>query len=68
MGEGVATLDDRRDVELVEVWRRRFHEAHDAGMSIADSALFADSQHDIGVLRQLVADGCPAKLIARIVL
>ena len=68
MGEGAAKLEDRRDLETVEVWRRRFHEAHDAGLSLADAAVFANSQRDIGLLRQLVADGCPAKLIARIVL
>lgn len=62
------TLEDRRDHELLEVWRRRFREAHDAGLSITDAASFADSGEDVGRLRSLVADECPPNLIARILL
>lgn len=54
--------------ELLEVRRRRYKEARRAGLSIAESHLFADSETDIGVLRRLVADGCSPRLIAQILL
>ena len=64
----MATLATRRDGELAEVWRSRFHEAVEAGLSVVDATVFADSHEDIGLLRRLVRDGCSPELIARIVL
>lgn len=53
--------------EQREVYRRRFREARQAGMSIVESQLFADSDQDIGTLRKLVKGGCPPDVMARIV-
>ena len=54
--------------EKLEVGRRRYQEARDAGLTIAESMIFADSDADIGVLRKLVKDGCPVELVREIVL
>ena len=54
--------------EMLEVYRRRYREARAAGLSIAESLLFADSDSDLRWLRQLVRDGCEPTLIANIVL
>lgn len=55
---------DERD----EVLRNRYAEAFDAGLTCEQSIQFACSTSDIGVLRQIVKDGCPPGLIAQIVL
>jgi hypothetical protein len=47
---------------------RRCREALDAGLSVVEANLFADSTVDIGQLRKLVAAECPIPLIALIVL
>ena len=62
------TLETRREDESAEVWRRRFHEAHAAGLSLKDASLFANGNEDIGLLRQLVRGGATARQIARIML
>lgn len=54
--------------EEVEVCRRRYHEALDAGLSVAEANIFADCGEDVGMLRKLVAGGCDPVLIARIVI
>lgn len=55
------------DDELLEVRRRRYHEAVEAGLTIAEARIFAHNGEDVGLLRRLVAAGCPEALIARIV-
>lgn len=55
------------DDEQVRVGHRRYLEAIEAGLSVAEAMIFADNGEDIGTLRKLVADGCPANLIALIV-
>lgn len=55
------------DSEALEVRRRRQDEARAAGLTEAESAIFADNGEDVGVLRKLVAAGCDPKLIALIV-
>lgn len=54
--------------ELLEVRRRRYKEARRAGLTIAESKLFADSDADVGVLRFLAAHDCPLDLLPRIIL
>lgn len=54
--------------ELLEIRRRRYQEARAAGLSIAESELFASSETETGELRQLVKAGCPPDLIARILI
>ena len=61
-------LDVRRDSEIAEVWRRRFREAHDAGLSLRDATRFAAGDQDIGLLRKLVLQGATPRQIAKIVL
>lgn len=53
--------------EEIEVLRRRYHEAVDAGLSVHEARIFARNGEDVGVLRRLIADGCPVTLIALIV-
>jgi len=53
--------------EQIEVLRRRYKEARQAGLSIIESRLFAESDQDVGTLRKLVAKGCEPRTIARIV-
>lgn len=63
-----ATLRTSPDYdEQLEVLRRRYKEARQAGLSIAEARLFSESNQDIGTLRKLVAGGCPPRLIAEIV-
>lgn len=50
------------------VYYSRYREAKQAGLTMAERRLFAESDADIGVLRKLVAAGCPVELIRRIVL
>lgn len=60
--------DDHVSDELLEVRRHRYKEARDAGLSIVEAKLFADSNSDVGWLRRLVADDCPPALLARIII
>jgi hypothetical protein len=53
--------------ERVAVHDHRYEEAIDAGLSEIDAENFADNDQDVGLLRRLVADHCPAALIGRIV-
>lgn len=53
--------------ELAEVRRRRYLEARDAGLTLVEARLFADSDQDVGTLRKLVKAGCPPARIADIV-
>ena len=54
--------------EQLQVLRRRYNEARQAGLTIAEASLFADSDQDVGKLRRLVENGCGPELIARIML
>ena len=54
--------------ERTRVSNRRYHEALDAGLSVVEANVFADSTADVGLLRLLVGAGCDPVLIARIVL
>lgn len=54
--------------ERLEVLRRRYMEARRAGLTIVEARLFAESDRDVGELRQLVAAGCPVETIRQIVL
>jgi hypothetical protein len=63
-----ATVEDWRVDELAEVYRRRYIEARKAGIEHQDAIMFARGSGDIGVLRKLVAGGCPANTIVQIVL
>lgn len=54
--------------EVLTVRRWRYKAARKAGLTIAESELFAASPADVGVLRRLVEKGCAADLIARILL
>lgn len=54
--------------ERLAVWANRYEEARLAGMTFDEAQEFADSDRDIGELRDLVRRGCPPKLIARLVL
>lgn len=65
--------DDLADVvsisdEELEVRRRRYQEAREAGLTIAEASMFCDSSTDIGQLRRLVIRGCPPAFIAQIIL
>jgi hypothetical protein len=55
------------DDELLEVRRRRYHEAIDAGLTVAEARIFSDNGEDVGLLRRLVALGCPPEYLAAIV-
>lgn len=50
------------------MWLRRYKEARDAGLSIIEAKLFAESDTDVGELRRLVAKRCPPELLARVIL
>lgn len=54
--------------ERLEVLRRRYMEARQAGLTIVEARLFSESDRDVGELRQLVAAGCPVETIRQIVL
>lgn len=54
--------------EALMVRRYRYKQARKAGLSFAEAELFAGSDADLGVLRQLVRDGCSPELIARILI
>lgn len=55
------------DDEATEILRRRYHEAVDAGLSVHEARIFARNGEDVGVLRRLIAGGCPPLLIGLIV-
>lgn len=59
--------DERLHEEMQRVFRRRYLEARQAGLSRDEARVFAESGCDIGVLRHLVRSGCPVHLLARIV-
>lgn len=60
-------VDPYADVARV-VLRRRFLEARDAGLTMVEARLFAESTADVGQLRLLVKGGCPPRVIADIIL
>jgi hypothetical protein len=61
-------LERQRQDEYRRVRHRRFKEAMQAGLSLVEAKLFADSDIDVSRLRELVDGGCSAELIARILL
>lgn len=60
--------DDRTDEARYAVVWRRYDEARQAGLSPVEALIFADSGEDIGLLRKLVAKGCPPDRLREIVL
>lgn len=54
--------------EHLEVLRRRYQEARQAGLTIIEARLFSESDRDIGELRKLVDKGCPPDQIRQIVI
>jgi len=54
--------------EKTRVANRRYHEALDAGLSVTDANLFADSTADVGLLRLCVRNGWTAEMIAAVML
>jgi hypothetical protein len=51
------------------VYFKRYQEARrEAGLTIVEARLWAESDGDTGVLRQLYRNGCKPELIARIVI
>lgn len=54
--------------EEATVYLRRFKEARRAGMSRLEAQLFAESEIDVGELRRLVRLGCPAGMVAALLL
>jgi hypothetical protein len=68
----MAATTDEPAVQLSEpmqVWWNRYEEAREAGMRQDEARVFAeDGRIDVGVLRKLVADGCPADKLAAILL
>lgn len=55
------------EIEIIR--RNRRLEARQAGMSRAESEMFADCDNiDVGHLRELVRVGCPKELLASILL
>jgi hypothetical protein len=61
-------LDERPSEELELVVSHRKREARQAGMSVVEARLFAESEIDIGELRRLVKQKCPSELLARVLL
>lgn len=59
------------DTGLEEAQRvvfRRYKEAREYGLTRVEARLFAESEEDVGVLRKLLAAGCPPEVAARILL
>lgn len=55
--------------EEATIYVRRIKEARRSGMTRDEARVFAlDDSIDVGALRRLVAKGCPAKLLAEILL
>lgn len=50
------------------VLRWRYDEAREAGMSIVEAKLYAESNIDASLLREAVRRGCPKDLLAKVVL
>lgn len=63
-----AVTEDDQPTEKDRVMFRRFHEAHEAGLTLVESRIFAESDVDVGWLRMLVRDGCKPALIAKILI
>jgi hypothetical protein len=63
-----APPQDERPSERDICVQRRRKEALAAGLTLVEARLFAESDRDVGQLRMLVRDGCPAATIARILL
>lgn len=55
--------DEQRQVDM-----RRYEEARRAGLDQDEATTWAQSGEDVGILRYLVHEHCPPRLIARIVL
>ncbi len=52
-----------------QTWRRRYRLAREAGMTIVEAEIFADSEEVKSVkLKALMARGCPPEYLARILL
>lgn len=49
------------------MWWNRYNEAHDAGLSDEEAAVFAESGEDVGTLRRCVENGWTPEQIAQIV-
>lgn len=58
----------QRDQELLEVFRRRYTEARQAGLEHVEAEVFANSDVDIGELRRLVRGRATPVQIARLLL
>jgi hypothetical protein len=56
------------DWERQTVYYQRYNEAKQAGLTMMERRLFAESDTDIGILRKLVTSECPVELIRKIVL
>lgn len=54
--------------EQARVEERRYQEARQAGIEHLEACIFSVGGEDIGVLRQLVRDGCPPRLLAKILI
>jgi hypothetical protein len=54
--------------EARAVFFKRYKEAREAGLTIVEARLWADSDRDVGELRKLVRTQCPAELLVRIVI
>lgn len=64
-----ALLEETGDLdEAGRVVRNRFNEAREAGLTLVESRLFAESDCDVGLLRACVRGECPPLLIARVLL
>jgi hypothetical protein len=59
---------DRLSLEQVAVRNWRYDEARAAGLTPVESAMFAESDRELGELRRLVRKGCPVETIRAIVL
>lgn len=59
---------ERLSLEQVAVRNWRYDEARQAGLTPVESAMFAESDRDLGELRKLVSKGCPLETIRAIVL
>lgn len=54
------------DPEQARVFRRRFKEAREYGLTLVEARLFAESDMEIRLLRLCAEGGCPPQLGARI--
>ena len=55
-------------VEDLAVLLNRYREAREAGLTVVEARLFAESDRDVGELRKLVRAGCPVETLRAIVL